>query len=70
MANATAKEKILVRRTHQTLKRVTNDFEVRWHFNTSVALIMELVNELQAQEPLDVDVSPRDPEARVDGVRS
>jgi leucyl-tRNA synthetase len=57
LTNATAKEKILVRRTHQTLKRVTNDFDVRWHFNTSVALIMELVNELQAQEPLDVDVS-------------
>jgi leucyl-tRNA synthetase len=58
MANASPKEKILVRRTHQTLKRITNDFEVRWHFNTSVALIMELVNELQAQEPLDVGVSP------------
>jgi leucyl-tRNA synthetase len=58
MAQATAKEKILVRRTHQTLKRVTNDFEVRWHFNTSIALIMELVNELHAQEPLDQDVSP------------
>ena len=58
LAKATAKEKILVRRMHQTLKRVTNDFEVRWHFNTSVALIMELVNEMQAQEPLDVDVSP------------
>ncbi len=58
MAQATAKEKILVRRTHQTLKRVTNDFEVRWHFNTSIALIMELVNELHAQEPLDQEVSP------------
>jgi leucyl-tRNA synthetase len=58
MAQATAKEKILVRRTHQTLKRVTNDFEVRWHFNTSIALVMELVNELHAQEPLDRDASP------------
>ncbi len=58
MARATAKEKILIRRTHQTLKRVTNDFEERWHFNTSVALIMELVNELHAQEPLDQEVSP------------
>jgi len=57
-ARATAKEKILVRKTHQTLKRVTNDFEVRWHFNTSVALIMELVNELSAQEPLDQDIDP------------
>jgi leucyl-tRNA synthetase len=58
LASATPKEKILVRKTHQTLKRVTNDFESRWHFNTSVALVMELVNELQAQEPLDADLSP------------
>jgi leucyl-tRNA synthetase len=58
MARATTKEKLLVRRTHQTLKRVTNDFEVRWHFNTSVALIMELVNALYEQEPLDQEVSP------------
>jgi leucyl-tRNA synthetase len=57
-ASATAKEKLLVRRMHQTLKRVTSDFDVRWHFNTSVALIMELVNLLSAQEPLDQDVSP------------
>ncbi|HTP87561.1 MAG TPA: leucine--tRNA ligase, partial [Bryobacteraceae bacterium] len=57
LAAATPKEKLLIRRTHQTLKRVTNDFESRWHFNTSVALVMELVNELYAQEPLDQDVS-------------
>lgn len=57
-ASATAKEKALVRKAHQTLKRVTNDFEARWHFNTSVALIMELVNELTAQEPLDQGVAP------------
>jgi len=53
---ATPKEKILVRKLHQTLKRVTHDFEARWHFNTSIALIMELVNELSAQEPLDQNV--------------
>jgi leucyl-tRNA synthetase len=58
LTNATPKEKTLVRKTHQTLKRVTNDFESRWHFNTSIALIMELHNELQAQEPLDVELSP------------
>ncbi|HKV03528.1 MAG TPA: leucine--tRNA ligase [Candidatus Acidoferrales bacterium] len=57
LTTATAKEKTLVRRMHQTLKRVTNDFEVRWHFNTSIALVMELVNELHAQEPLDADLS-------------
>ena len=55
---ANAKEKLLIRRTHQTLKRVTNDFEARWHFNTSVALLMELVNAFQAQEPLETDVNP------------
>jgi len=55
---ANAKEKLLLRRTHQTLKRVTNDFEARWHFNTSVALLMELVNTFQSQEPLEGDVSP------------
>jgi len=58
LEKATAKEKLLIRRTHQTLKRVTNDFEARWHFNTSIALIMELVNELHAQEPLDQELSP------------
>jgi leucyl-tRNA synthetase len=54
----TAKEKALRRKTHQTLRRVTQDFEARWHFNTSVALIMELVNALQAAEPLTQDARP------------
>ena len=58
LTTATAKEKTLVRKAHQTLKRVTNDFEVRWHFNTSVALIMQLFNELHDAEPLDADLNP------------
>ncbi len=58
LAKCTAKEKVLVRKTHQTLRRVTHDFEARWHFNTSVALVMELVNELQGQEPLETECSP------------
>ena len=57
-ATPTAKEKALRRKTHQTLRRVTQDFEARWHFNTSVALIMELVNALQAAEPLSEDARP------------
>jgi leucyl-tRNA synthetase len=56
-ATATAKERALLRKTHQTLRRVTNDFGARWHFNTSVAAIMELVNEIYAQEPLDQGAS-------------
>jgi leucyl-tRNA synthetase len=30
---------------HQTIKRVTDDFRGRWHFNTCVSAIMELLNE-------------------------
>jgi leucyl-tRNA synthetase len=40
----------LQRKLHQTIKRVTHDFQGRWHFNTSIAAIMELVNELYAAE--------------------
>jgi leucyl-tRNA synthetase len=57
LATMTPQEKKLLRETHQTLRRVTNDFEVRWHFNTSVAHVMELVNLLQFEEPLDSNVS-------------
>jgi leucyl-tRNA synthetase len=58
LENASAKEKELLRIAHQTLRRLTQDFEVRWHFNTSVALVMELVNALQAAEPLEQDARP------------
>src|SRR5262249_28679052 len=47
------KEKVLLRKAHQTLRRVTHDFEARWHFNSAIALIMELYNEIQAREPLE-----------------
>jgi leucyl-tRNA synthetase len=52
------KEKVLLRKAHQTLRRVSADFDARWHFNTSVALIMELVNTLQANEPLGEGARP------------
>ncbi len=35
----------LQRKLHQTIKRVTDDFQGRWHFNTCIAAIMELLNE-------------------------
>jgi len=38
------------RKLHQTIRRITEDFGGRWHFNTSIAAIMELVNELYAHE--------------------
>jgi leucyl-tRNA synthetase len=56
--SATPKEKALLRKAHQVLRRVTNDFETRWHFNSAIALLMELVNETHAQEPLEEGVRP------------
>ncbi len=38
------------RKLHQTIKRVSDDFQGRWHFNTCISAIMELVNELYAYE--------------------
>ncbi|MFN7998595.1 MAG: leucine--tRNA ligase [Bryobacteraceae bacterium] len=38
------------RKLHQTIKKITEDFESRWHFNTSIAGIMELVNELYGED--------------------
>ena len=58
LASATAKERALLRKAHQTLRRVTHDFEVRWHFNACVALAMELTNTLYEHEPLEQDASP------------
>jgi leucyl-tRNA synthetase len=55
---STAKERTLLRKAHQTLRRVTQDFETRWHFNSAIALIMELTNEIHAQEPLEEGVRP------------
>ena len=40
----------LLRKLHQTIAKITLDFEGRWHFNTCIAAIMELVNELQAAD--------------------
>ena len=38
--------KALHRKTHQTIKKVTKDIEDRFHFNTAISAVMELVNEV------------------------
>ena len=58
MRRWTEKEKRLLRKAHQSLQRVTQDFEGRWHFNSAIAQIMELVNAIYAAEPLDEGVRP------------
>ncbi len=40
----------LLRTLHQTIAKITEDFSGRWHFNTCIAAIMILVNEMTAAE--------------------
>ena len=42
--NFSKEELDLRRKTHTTIKKVTNDFETRFSFNTAIASIMELLN--------------------------
>ena len=42
----TEKDKLLKRKTHFTIKKVTEDMEGTFHFNTAISAIMELVNEI------------------------
>jgi leucyl-tRNA synthetase len=39
-------EKEALRKLNQTVRKITDDFQGRWHFNTSIAALMELVNAL------------------------
>jgi len=45
-----ASDRAVLRKLHQTLKKITEDFETRWHFNTCIAGVMELMNTLYAEE--------------------
>ena len=46
----TPEARTIQRKLHQTIKRVSDDFQGRWHFNTCISAIMELVNALYAAE--------------------
>jgi leucyl-tRNA synthetase len=55
-ADLTEDLKILRRKTHQTIKKVTSDIEDSFHFNTAISAVMELVNVLyQVPKPSDND---------------
>jgi leucyl-tRNA synthetase len=43
--------KALRRSVHKTIRKVSEDIEERFHFNTAIAAIMELVNTVQTFEP-------------------
>ena len=60
-AQPTEADRKALRKLHQTLKLITDDFESRWHFNTSVAALMGLMNvlidlERQISAPVMADV--------------
>jgi len=40
----------LYRKTHETIRRVTGDIEDRFHFNTAISAVMELVNTMYGVE--------------------
>ncbi len=49
-AELSPEARAIQRKLHQTIKRVSDDFQGRWHFNTCIAAIMELVNALYGAE--------------------
>ncbi len=54
------------RRTiHETIKRVTDDIEHEFHFNTAISAIMELVNALYAFDATSLDRVPAGERARL-----
>ena len=46
-ATLTSDERTLRRHVHKTIKKVTDDVEERFHFNTAIAAVMELLNVIQ-----------------------
>ncbi|NIO17322.1 MAG: leucine--tRNA ligase [Deltaproteobacteria bacterium] len=41
--------------THKTIRKVTNEIETRFHFNTAIAAIMEFVNYLYKVDPHELE---------------
>jgi leucyl-tRNA synthetase len=50
VSSLSSEERILRRAVHKTIRKVTEDIEERFHFNTAIASIMELLNTLQSSE--------------------
>lgn len=51
LSDISEESRALLRKTHQTIKKVTTDIEREYHFNTAIAALMELVNEMTGFEP-------------------
>jgi leucyl-tRNA synthetase len=58
-AALTAAERAVRRKTHDTIRRVTTDIEVRKQFNTAISAMMELVNDIYAfTKAQDAEATP------------
>ena len=53
LSQLTAEQKAVRRKTHETIKKITDDMGRRITFNTAIAAIMELTNELSRFNELD-----------------
>lgn len=51
--SAEGKARDLRRQVHRTIKKVTEDIDGRFHFNTAIASVMELVNAIYGFEQID-----------------
>ncbi|MEW6137343.1 MAG: leucine--tRNA ligase [Thermodesulfobacteriota bacterium] len=60
----------LRRITHKTIKKVTEDVSSRFHFNTALAAIMEMSNELGGISSEEIDSSPAMAAAMAEAVRA
>ncbi len=57
-SDLTPNARAVLRKLHQTIARITEDFKGRWHFNTSVAALMELLNTCTAEPELFSATAP------------
>ncbi len=46
--NLSEAAKALYRQTNQTIKKITEDIDTYWHFNTAIASVMELLNSVDS----------------------
>lgn len=60
----------ILRLTHKTIKKVSDDIRERFHFNTAIAAIMELSNELGRLSAEQADASPDVSSALAESIRS
>jgi leucyl-tRNA synthetase len=69
VSESTSGDLSLVRKLHQTIKKVSYDIEDDFHFNTAISAIMELFNTLTAQAG-DRESDGRDPQLVRETVRT